>query len=44
VDFDIAHAVDPDRIETFAIGEKELQTGVAAKLADHFGDRFRVLT
>lgn len=43
VDFDIAHAVDPDRIETFAIGEKELQTGVAAKLQDHFGDRFRVL-
>jgi hypothetical protein len=44
VDFDIAHAVDPDRIETFAIGEKELQTGVAAKLQNHFGDRFRILT
>ncbi len=44
VDVDNADAVDPDRIETFAIGEKELQTGVAAKLQDHFGDRFRVLT
>jgi uncharacterized protein (TIGR02996 family) len=43
VDFDIAHAVDPVRIETFAIGENELQTGVAEKLRDHFGDRFRVL-
>ena len=32
VDFDIADAVDPDRIETFAIGKEELQTGVAAKL------------
>jgi len=44
VDFDIAHAVNPDRIETFAIGEKELQTGVAAKSQDRFGDRFRVLS
>jgi uncharacterized protein (TIGR02996 family) len=44
VDFDIAHAVGPERIETFAIGENELQTGVAAKLQDHFGDRFRVLS
>ena len=43
VNFDIAHAVDPDRIETFAIGEKELQTSVAEKLQKHFGDRFRVL-
>jgi hypothetical protein len=43
VDFDIAHAIDPDRIETFAIGEKELQTGVAEKLQAHFGDRFRIL-
>jgi hypothetical protein len=44
VDFDIAHAIDPDRIEMFAIGVKELQTGVGAKLQDHFGDRFRLLT
>jgi uncharacterized protein (TIGR02996 family) len=43
VDFDIADAVDPDRIETFAIGEMELQTGVDTKLQSRFGDRFRVL-
>ena len=41
VDVDIADAVDPDRIETFAIGEKELQTGVAAQLEKRLGDRFR---
>jgi uncharacterized protein (TIGR02996 family) len=43
VDFDIAHAVDPNRIETFAIGAPEISPRVRAMLQDRFGDRFRIL-
>jgi hypothetical protein len=43
VDFDIARAVDPARIETFAIGAPETSPRVRAMLQDHFGDRFRIL-
>jgi hypothetical protein len=44
VDIEIAGAVDPDRIETFAIGGSETPPRVAAMLRDRFGDRFRVLS
>ena len=44
VDFDIAHAVDRDRIETFAIGATETSSQAVAMLREHFGDRFRLLS
>jgi uncharacterized protein (TIGR02996 family) len=43
-DEDIADAVDPDRIETFAIGASETPPRVAGLLRKQFGDRFRILT
>jgi len=42
-DEEIADAVDPDRIETFAIGDRETPRRVEAYLRDRFGDRFRLL-
>jgi hypothetical protein len=43
VDFDIADAVDPDRIETFAIGASATSLRVIAMLRDRFGDRLKLL-
>jgi hypothetical protein len=43
MDFEIADAVDPNRIETFAIGKRETPPRVVAMLRDRFGDRLRLL-
>jgi hypothetical protein len=40
---EIADAVDPDRIETFAIGTRETPPRVAAMLRDRFEDRLKLL-
>jgi hypothetical protein len=42
-DVEIADAVDPDRIETFAIGDSETPRRVEAYLRYRFGDRVRLL-
>jgi hypothetical protein len=43
VDVEIAAAVDPNRIETFAIGMRETSPRVAGLLRERFGDRVRLL-
>ena len=43
VDFDIAYAVDADRIETFAIGFNDATPRVVAMLRERFGDKLCIL-
>ena len=42
-DFDIAYAVDSDRIETFAIWSSDAAPRVVAMLKERFGNKFRLL-